>query len=231
MDQGPEPMDGAVDGGQRQGVPATARVSPEPAAAAPGQGRVCVCVCVCVANTDVGTVSVIYTITGAVVTTINDVGTYPEGVAATTDGTRVYVADTGGNTVSAIDTGSNTVTTTIPVGASPQGAAVHPISTRAYVANTGDTDPDMSVAVLHTPIPTSTVSVGGGPTAVATAVGGAPTPPRRCAAEAERLVSRRSGRDDREEGQSRGRPGGATLARRDTTRGPIPRRTRTDPAR
>jgi YVTN family beta-propeller protein len=52
------------------------------------------------------------------------VGTYPEAVAVSPDGTRAYVTNNSANTVSVIDTATNTVTTNIPVGNSPYGVAI-----------------------------------------------------------------------------------------------------------
>ncbi len=55
-----------------------------------------------VANTTANTVSVIDTITGAVIATV-PAGPIPLGVAGTPDGTHAYVANFGSNTVSVID--------------------------------------------------------------------------------------------------------------------------------
>jgi YVTN family beta-propeller protein len=47
------------------------------------------------------------------------VGSRPEGVAVTPDGSKVYVANEGSGSVSVIATASNTVTATIAVGSGP----------------------------------------------------------------------------------------------------------------
>ena len=47
------------------------------------------------------------------------VGHYPQGVAVTRDGSRVYVANTNDNTMSVIDTATNLVVATVPVGHGP----------------------------------------------------------------------------------------------------------------
>jgi YVTN family beta-propeller protein len=63
-------------------------------------------------------VSVIDIATKTVTATIS-VGDSPSGVAFSTDGSKVYVANEFSNTVSVIDAGTNAVTATIPVGNSP----------------------------------------------------------------------------------------------------------------
>lgn len=63
-------------------------------------------------------VSVINTVTNTVVGTLT-VGSSPWGVAASSDGTRVYIANSGSGTVSVINTGTNTVIATVPVGSTP----------------------------------------------------------------------------------------------------------------
>lgn len=49
-----------------------------------------------------------------------DVGDHPEGIAASRDGTRLYVANWGANTVSVIDSGTLSVTKEIAVGDGPR---------------------------------------------------------------------------------------------------------------
>jgi len=60
---------------------------------------------------------------------------YPNAIAITPDGNRVYVSNLIGG-ISVINTATNTVVTTIPlVGGPPAGLAVAPNGSRAYVAN------------------------------------------------------------------------------------------------
>ena len=82
----------------------------------------------------VNTVSVIATASNTVVKTIA-VGLIPIGVAITSDGNFVYVANSQSNTVSVIDRASNTVVRTIPVGKKPQGVAITPDGQFVYVAD------------------------------------------------------------------------------------------------
>ena len=70
----------------------------------------------------------------SVVATIT-VGTFPNGMAQTVDGSRIYVANYGDNTVSVIDIANNTVIATVPVGGSPGGVAVSPDGNFVYVSN------------------------------------------------------------------------------------------------
>jgi YVTN family beta-propeller protein len=58
-------------------------------------------------------------VTNTVIATIGGVGSAPEGVAVTPDGSKVYVANTLSNTVSVIATATNTVIAAIPVGTNP----------------------------------------------------------------------------------------------------------------
>src|ERR1017187_594599 len=88
-----------------------------------------------VANFGSNSVSVIDTSSNTVVATVG-VGSQPNGVAITPDGTRAYVANGGGD-VWVIDTSSNTVVATVGVGSQPNGVAITPDGTRAYVANGG----------------------------------------------------------------------------------------------
>ncbi|MDD9375701.1 YncE family protein [Streptomyces sp. ZAF1911] len=88
---------------------------------------------------DVGAVAVVDTVTNTVERTI-PVGSFPQGVAANPDGTRVYVTNFGDGTVSVIDTANDTVVGTIDVGGgttSPADVAVSPDGRRAYTANFG----------------------------------------------------------------------------------------------
>jgi gliding motility-associated-like protein len=80
------------------------------------------------------TVTVINTNTNAITGTIT-VGNNPFGVSASSDGTKVYVTNYGGNSVSVINTSTNTVVNTIGVGSQPMGIVVSPDGSRVYVAN------------------------------------------------------------------------------------------------
>ena len=84
-----------------------------------------------VANFGSDTVSVIDTSSNTVVATVN-VGTQPEAVAVTPDGTKAYVANCGGD-VFVIATSNNTVSTKVVVGGCPYDVAITPDGTRAYV--------------------------------------------------------------------------------------------------
>jgi YVTN family beta-propeller protein len=134
-----------------------------------------------VINVNDNTVSVIDTINNTVVATI-PVGSAPNGVAITPDGTRpndddgrrqkplAYVTNEADNTVSVIDTASNTVVATIPVRQEPNGVAVTPDGTHAYVTNKLDD----SVSVIDTSSNTVVATVPGFvlPTGVAATRGG-----------------------------------------------------------
>lgn len=83
-----------------------------------------------IANLNSDTVSVIDTAANSVINTIN-VGIGPQGIAVNSDGTKVYVTNSGrgyytDSTVSVIDTATNTVTATVNVGSMPTRVAVTP---------------------------------------------------------------------------------------------------------
>lgn len=90
-----------------------------------------------IANRDDDTVSVIDTATDTVVSTIA-VGDYPQGLAVTPDGARVFVANQTAGTVSVIDTVTRAVIATIPTGLAPTSVAMDPSGALAYVVNNGD---------------------------------------------------------------------------------------------
>ena len=86
-----------------------------------------------VSNADRNTVSVIDTATNLVVATV-PVGKLPIGLAATPDGSRVYVAALNSARVDVIDTTTNTLATSIPVsGGNATYVAIRPDGLRAYV--------------------------------------------------------------------------------------------------
>lgn len=98
-----------------------------------------------VANSADNSVSVVDTGTNSVITTI-PVGSFPNGVAVTPDGTRAYVINENSNSVSVIDTATNTVISDISVAGPsvtfhpltyPNGVAITPDGTRAYVTVNG----------------------------------------------------------------------------------------------
>ena len=102
-----------------------------------------------VANTSDGTVSVIDTTNNTVTKTI-DVGETPLSLAASPDGSRVYVANGdyfNGNSVSVIDTDSDTAIATIPVpGNYGSDVSVSPDGNRVYVVN----QYDQTITVIDT---------------------------------------------------------------------------------
>jgi YVTN family beta-propeller protein len=83
-----------------------------------------------------GTLSVISTVSNTVIKTI-PVGSLPQGVAVTPDGSRVYVAGYLASDVGAvwvIDTATDTVITLVTVGNNPRGVAVSPEGSKVYVS-------------------------------------------------------------------------------------------------
>jgi YVTN family beta-propeller protein len=111
-------------------------------------------------------VSVIDTRTDAVVDTI-PVGDNPLGVAASPDGTKVYVVNNNDATMSVIDTKSNTVVATIEgLGNGALQVAITPDGTRLYVTNFGEHAdvgiPGTTVSVIDTETNTviATIKVG-----------------------------------------------------------------------
>ena len=110
-----------------------------------------------VTNEDDNNVSVINTITNAVIATI-PVGTQPRAAAVSPDGTRVYITNIGSGNVSVINTTTNTVIATIGVGSAPQGIIVSPDGSRVYVSNANSDTISIINAVSNTVV--STVNVG-----------------------------------------------------------------------
>ena len=98
----------------------------------------------------------IHTATNTVVKTV-PVGSDPNGVAVTPDGTKVYVVNIGSNNVSVFHRPGFTLVATIPVGNAPVAVAVTPDGTQAYVAKTrqhgfGDRTATNTVAGLPIPV-------------------------------------------------------------------------------
>ena len=97
--------------------------------------------------------------------------TNPYAVAATPDGTEVWVTDSGTNVVSVISTATNEVTATVVVGIYPHGIAITPDGTTAYVANTGPNtgrggSETVSVIDVASQSVKGTITVGEGPQVV-----------------------------------------------------------------
>jgi YVTN family beta-propeller protein/VCBS repeat-containing protein len=140
------------DGHTKVDVPVTVAVSPTSVAKlgaiTAGDGATGIAVTndrAYVTNYNDGTVTVINTLDGTVVGDPISVGTGPASAAVSSDGSRVYVANSGGlfgggpGSVSVIDTATNTVIgAPIPVGADPTAIAIAPNGKTVYVANTGD---------------------------------------------------------------------------------------------
>jgi phospholipase C len=104
--------------------------------------------------------------------------TNPYGIAATPDGAKLYVTESGTNLVSAFEVASlvgatgKQAGTTIVVGVYPHGVTVSPDGARAYVANTGpDTGPGgsdtISVIKVSSDVVVNTIRVGQAPQVVA----------------------------------------------------------------
>jgi YVTN family beta-propeller protein len=66
------------------------------------------------------------------------VGIFPVGIAPTSDGTRVYVANNVDDTVSVVDLRTNAVLRTIPVGDGPLGIAATPDGRKVYTSSQYD---------------------------------------------------------------------------------------------
>lgn len=117
-----------------------------------------------VTNYNANTVSVISSITNAVIATV-PVGLNPACLAFGAGGTKVYVANWSDDSVSVISTSNDTVATTISVGTGPRCLIASPDGTRIYVVNS-DSD---SVSVISTASDTvaATVGVGNTPTSLA----------------------------------------------------------------
>ena len=116
-----------------------------------------------VANFGSNSVSVIDTSSNTVVTTV-PVGTQPNGVAVTPDGTRAYVANGGGD-VWVISTSNNTVLAKVVVGGYPTAVAITPDGTRAYVTRANGNS--VSVIATSSNTVTATISVGTAPAGIA----------------------------------------------------------------
>lgn len=116
-----------------------------------------------VANLGSNSVSAINTSSNTVSATIN-VGSQPNGVAITPDGTRAYVAN-GGGEVWVLATAGNTVAAKVSVGGYPTAVAITPDGTRAYV--TRDNSNNVSVIDTATNTVSATIPVGAQPSGIA----------------------------------------------------------------
>ena len=117
-----------------------------------------------VANYGDGTVTPISTGTETADTPVT-VGTHPDAIAISPNGSTAYVANSGSGTVTPIATATNAAGTPITVGTFPEAIAITPNGQTAFVANHGNG--------TVTPVTTATrtagtpVSVGTGPDAIA----------------------------------------------------------------
>lgn len=95
------------------------------------------------------------------------VGTHPRGLAATPDGTQVWVSNMGSNSVSVISTSTVKVIGTVALPQSQAyGIAITPDGTTAYVANGMNAGAVYAINVAKQTL-TSTIKVGSGPFKVA----------------------------------------------------------------
>jgi len=93
-----------------------------------------------IANANYGNVSVINTVTNVITASIT-VGTYPQGVAAAPDGSRVYITNGRDGTISVIDAHTNTlVVPDIKTQPDPFGVCVSPDGNWVYVTSTSGSD-------------------------------------------------------------------------------------------
>ena len=125
-----------------------------------------------IGNGQDGTVSVINTVTSAVIGSpiTLPAGSTPAGVAVSPDGSKVYLTNEISGTVSVIATATNTVVgSPITVGPQPVGVAVSPDGSTVYVANEGANF--VSVITTATNAVTA-ITVGARPTGVAVAPNG-----------------------------------------------------------
>jgi phospholipase C len=84
-----------------------------------------------------GSVAIFSSSTMALASAVKGSTTNPYGIAATPDGSQVWVTESGTNTVSVIPTSTNKIASTVVVGVYPHGIAITPDGSTAYVANTG----------------------------------------------------------------------------------------------
>jgi gliding motility-associated-like protein len=116
-----------------------------------------------IANQVSDNVTVINVVTNKVITTI-PVGTTPQAVAVSPDGSRVYITNTNDNTISVINTATNTVISTFSVGANSSNMVVSPDGSRLYITNGNNT---ISVVSTATNSLINTILIGDDPTGIA----------------------------------------------------------------
>ncbi len=105
-----------------------------------------------------GTVSVIDTVTDAVIATVK-VGVAPQSIAIAPDGKYAYVTNFGSNSVSVIDIATNTVATTITDLPRPLDIAITPNGEYAYVTEQDVENDAGRAAVIDTATNTVTTTV------------------------------------------------------------------------
>ena len=121
-----------------------------------------------VANQGTNTVSVLDATTGAAVGSPIVVGSAPTGVAASPDGSKVYVTNRTSGSVSVIRTSDNKVVNTITVGTQPESVTFSTDGTWAYVTNYGSKSVSVIDTTLATPKVITTISnVGTNPRGIA----------------------------------------------------------------
>ncbi|MGW5073465.1 hypothetical protein [Rhodococcus sp. NPDC004095] len=122
-----------------------------------------------VANPGSRSVSVLDSNNTVIRTVTVGIGTSPTAVAAKTDGSQVYVTNSGSGNLSVIDTGTNTVvkTVTFGTGTTPNAVAVNPKSSRAYVTLGGTGKVAVIDTANNTVVKTVTIGTGTAPNAVA----------------------------------------------------------------
>jgi gliding motility-associated-like protein len=108
-------------------------------------------------------IDVINTATNTVMNNI-PVGSRPNVIAVSPDGSRLYVANSASNNVAVINTATNTVLTSISVGSAPTGLSISGDGGLLYVANSGNNN--ISVINTTTLAVTQTFNVGARPFAV-----------------------------------------------------------------
>lgn len=92
------------------------------------------------------------------------VGNGPEDIVILSDGSRVFVSNSGDNTISVVDGITNKVIATINVGLNPDGMALTPDNSTLYVANFGEGT--LSIINVASLTVTATIPIGDGPSGV-----------------------------------------------------------------